>query len=193
MSPNNKVSVPQGIVKMSISRMTSVVTKNDFLNRLFASRPLFAALLIWATGWGTLLLLAWRADSLFEFFRNPKFMISDFLLLPACGFLVARFYRSVEEPVLLAASAKVTRISLALATISAVLATMYSIFISNNYGGVWSVPHTLFIWFIAYMLIGFFVRSALQLRVHSTRTSWLYPIGVALAMIGHAIFGSFWG
>lgn len=172
--------------------MASGVTKNDILSRLVASRPIIVALLVWATGWGTLLLLAWRTDGLVEFFRNPKFMVSDFFLLPACGFLVARFYRSVEKPVPLATSPKVTLIALALATTSAILATAYSIFVSHNYGA-WSVPHTLFIWFIAYMLIGFFVRSVLQLRAQSTRSRWAYPIAVALAMIGHAIFGSFWG
>mgnify|MGYP001588874587 FL=1 len=169
------------------------VTKKDFLNRLFISSPLFAALFIWATGWGTLLLLAWKTESLFKFLRNPKFMISDFLLLPTCGFLVAHFYRSVEKSAPSAASAKVTRISLALATITAVLATMYSIFVSNNYGGVWSIPHTLFIWFIAYVLIGFFMRGALELRGHPTRSPWPYLAGVALAMVGHTIFGLLWG
>ena len=169
------------------------MTKNDFFNPLLASNPLLAAFVVWFTGWGTLLLLAWRTDNLFEFFRNPKFMISDFLLLPACGFLVTRFYHSVEKPAVSAASAKVGYVSLALATVVTVLATTYSIFVSNNFGGVWSVPHTLFIWFIAYMLIGFFVRGALQLRVHPTLSSWLYQTGVALAMIGHAIFGALWG
>jgi hypothetical protein len=169
------------------------MTRNDFLNPLYASGPFFVAFITWLAGWGSLLLFAWRTDILFEFFRNPKFMISDFLLLPTCGFLVTRFYHSIEEPTAPAASAKVAHTTLALATMATILATLYSVFISNNYGGVWAVPHTLFIWFIAYMLIGFFIRSVLQSRAHPTPRVWPHQIGVALSLIGHAIFGSLWG
>ncbi len=148
---------------------------------------------MWLTGWGTVLLLAWRTDSLFEFIRNPKFMISDFLLLPACGFLVTRFYQSVEKPAASVASAKVGYVSLPLATIATILATMYSVLVSNNFGGVWSVPLMLFFGFFTYVLTGFFVRGVLQLRVRSTPSLWFYQTGVVAAIGGHAVFGILWG
>ena len=178
---------------MPTSLVRSSLTKNDFFNPLFSRSPIFVAFVIWLTGWGSLLLLAWRTDSLFGFFRNPKFMISDFLLLPACGFLVACFYRSVRRPAGVATSKRVNYGSMGLATLATILATGYSIFISNNYGGVWSVPHTLFIWFMAYILIGFFATGVLQLRVRSRPSLWFHHIGVALALVGHAIFGLLWG
>ncbi len=72
-----------------------VMSRGDFLRPLFALHSLGVALVIWATEWGSLLLIAWGANtSAAGFLRHPGYMIGDFFVLPLAGLLVARFYRS---------------------------------------------------------------------------------------------------
>ena len=112
-------------------------------------------------------------------------MVGDFLMLPLAGFFVARFYRSVAKPHPAAVRLRLTVLVLGIATVVTLLATLFSLFVSGNYQGLWSVPHTLFIWFIAYLLIGFFIRGALQLRSRATRSLYSMYAAVLLALTVH--------
>ena len=122
-----------------------------------------------------------------EFLRHPGYMIGDFFVLPLAGFLVARFSRSAPAAYPASVGARVTVLAVGIATLSTVAATLFSVSISENYHDAWSVPHTLFIWFIAYVLTGFFIRGGLQFLSAKTRKLYLAYAGVLLALASHGV------
>ena len=145
------------------------MTRDDFLSPLLTLHPLGVALVIWGTGWGSLLLIAWGTDmGAADFLWHPGYMIGDFFVLPLAGPLIAHFYRSASGALPAGVGGRVTVLAVSIATLSTVAATLFSVFTSEHYHGAWSVPHTIFIWFIAYVLAGFFIRGGLRLL--STKT-----------------------
>jgi len=164
----------------------SLMTQNDFLNPLFSLPPIVVALIIWFTGWGSLVLIAWRTNSVSTaLLKHPGFMIGDFLLLPLAGFLITYFYQSVSNPVTSLASMKFTYFAIIFAVLCTMLATLGSIFITKNYHGIWSVPHTIFIWFMVYILASFIPRGFFQLiHVPSTKL-WIVGLLVLFFAISH--------
>ena len=162
------------------------MARNDFLRPLRLLHPVVVAGLVWATGWGTLLLIAWRTDTITaEFLRSPGHMIGDLVLLPAGGFLIASFYRRTAEPPPSVGSGRITYAAVALASLVTVTTTVYSIGVSGNYQGLWSVPHTVFIWMIAYVLISYFFRGLGRLLSRPARSLWLNYLGVTAVVSTH--------
>ncbi len=132
----------------------------DPLGRLMVLHPLFVGVVFLAFGWGSLFLLAWRLDVITsDFLRNPAFMVGDLLLLPLCGALMASFYRSSEPGMQLDLRRWIVATSAVAATIAAGATATFSIFVTETYHGIWSVPHTLFIWFFAYAFVSFLPRA----------------------------------
>ena len=159
-------SVPPALTKVR------TMTRDDFLSPLLTLHPLGVALVIWGTGWGSLLLIAWGTDmGAADFLRHPGYMVGDFFVLPLAGLLIAHFYRSASGALPAGVGGRVTVLAVSIATLSTVAATLFSVFISEHYHGAWSVPHTIFIWFIAYVLAGFFIRGGLRLLSTKTRGS----------------------
>ena len=144
------------------------------------------ALVIWASGWGSLLLIAWRTEAVTSvLLRSPGYMIGDFLMLPLAGFLIARYYRTHGSPHLLENAARATLLAISIATLATITLTLFSLLISQHYHGVWSVPHTLFIWLIACILTGFFLRSTPRLWSNRTWSSYFPYVSVVLALVVH--------
>jgi len=171
------------------------ITSNDFLSAMFELRPVRVALIIWSTGWGSLLLVAWREDDIYEgLLRDPGHMIGDFFMLPIAGLLITQFYRGVVEARLVVMNQKITHVALLCSSFTTIGVTFYSVWISQNYQGVWSLPHTVFIWFFSYVLITFLIKGAIQLSRNSSPRMCATYTGVMLAMGIHlslkpAIFG----
>ncbi len=164
------------------------ITRNDFLRPMFALRPVWVALIVLSTGWGSLLLISWREGDIYEgLLRDPGHMIGDFVMLPLAALLITQFYQSVADPHPLAVSHRITHIALLGSASTTVGVTFYSISISQNYQGVWSVPHTAFIWFFAYVLATFLIKGALQLSRDSTSRWYAMYGGVVLAVAVHLV------
>jgi len=161
-------------------------TYRDSLLALFTLRPIVVAGVILVTGWGSLLLIAWGTDSITEvFLKNPGFMIGDFLLLPFAGFLIARFYRQSAKFRIPLISKRWTYVAVLLATFVTIIGTLYSTLISGSYHGLWSVPHTLFIWVMTYMVASFLLNGFASLRSRSKPSLWISYLGVLGAIAAH--------
>lgn len=164
------------------------MTQNDFLNPVLSLTPSLVAVIIWFAGWGSLFLIAWRTDSITSvLLKHPGFMVGDFVLLPLAGFLVAYFYQSADSVLDLMRSKKWDYFSIIFATLFTIVATSYSIFISKHYQGIWSIPHTIFIWFIIYILANFLSKGSYQLLYKPNRYLWMIYIGVLIAISFHII------
>lgn len=134
--------------------------RGDPLRCVMTRHPLFIGAVFLVFGWGSLLLLAWQLDIITtSFLRNPAFMVGDLLLLPLCGVLMAAFYRASKRGMRLDLGRWIVVVSALIATISAGVTASISIFLTESYHGVWSVPHTLFIWFFAYTFVSFLPRA----------------------------------
>ena len=171
------------------------MAQNDFLRPLFTQPPTLVAVVVLVTGWGSLLLIAWRADAITDtLLRSPGFMIGDLVLLPLAGGLIASCYRKSWTPPHPTHPKILTYSSLVVATLFVLAATHYSLLVSGNYHGIWSVPHTLFIWFIAYVLVHFFFKGAYFLCTRSAPGLRYRYAAVVPAVSGHIllklIFGS---
>ena len=162
-------------------------TTSDILLWPFTALHLIAAAgALLVAGWGSLLLIAWRTGTVTTtFLTSPGFMIGDLVLLPAAGLLIARHYRWAARSSVSEASRVLQGTALGLATVGTASATIYSTLISRNYEGAWSVPHTLFIWFLAYVLIGYFLAGPKHLSSGGPLPIRLDYLGVAAAVTGH--------
>ena len=158
----------------------------DPLGWLISLHPIVVAFTFIALGWGSILLIAWRLDVITsEFLTNPAFMVGDLVLLPLCGTLIAAFYRSasLEMP-----SEWGTRIAIGSAVIAGIAAgatALFSIFLSETYQGWWSAPHTLFIWFFAYVFISFLPRSISDMVFYLSSRKTYHVMAVILLPVAH--------
>ena len=170
------------------------MAQHDVLRPLFTRSPALVASVVLVTGWGSLLLIAWRAGAITDtFLKSPGFMIGDLILLPLAGGLIAGCYKKSRSSLHSAPAKRLTYIALALATLSALAATLYSLFLSGNYHGIWSVPHTLFIWFIAYILVHFILKGAYLLYTRSAYGLQYHYAAVIAAISGHILLKLLFG
>ncbi len=166
----------------------------DPLARIMGAHPLFVGTVFLVLGWGSLLLIAWRLEIITsDFLRNPAFMVGDLVLLPLAGALMAAFYRSASFQMPVQPGRVIALGSAILAAISAGATAAFSIFVSETYHGLWSVPHTLFIWLFAYTFISFLPRAFLDFRLKFKARQVCRLVAVALLPTAHLMLKSFLG
>ena len=164
------------------------MAQHDFLRPLFTQALALVASVVLVTGWGSLLLIAWRAGAITDtFLKSPGFMIGDLILLPLAGGLIAGCYKKSWAPLHPAPAKKLNYIALALATLAVLAATLYSLLVSGNYHGIWSVPHTLFTWFVVYVLAHFILKGAYLLYTRSAPGLQYHYAAVIVAVSGHIL------
>ena len=111
-------------------------------------------------------------------------MVGDLVLLPFAAFLIARSHRSAVP--VAAGGWRTWQTALGLATLSTAATTGYSLSF-GSYHGVWSLPHTLFIWLLAYVLIGYLI-TAFPLAWHRRASPpGLSYAGVVSAVVAHTL------
>jgi len=133
-----------------------------------------------------LLLIAWHTQTITtNFLKSPGHMIGDLVLLPLAGFLITKFYHEVSDPTPSVGAKVHTYLAAILAISATTLATMYSVLVSNNYQGLWSAPHTIFILFLAYILINFLIKALTYLYSRSNSRLWLNYFTVITAIAAH--------
>lgn len=165
-----------------------VITQNDFLNPLFSLHPILVALIIWVAGWGYLFLMALRTGEISALLKHPGNMIGDFLMLPLAGFLITLFYQSVGNPANIITSAKWMYVSLTISVFLTIFIVLGGIFITKSKHTLWYVPHIVFSWVFAYIMINFLIKGVLQLLSNSTLFLWSLYTGVIVSIAIHIIF-----
>lgn len=167
--------------------------QNDFLNPLFSLNPFLVALIFLVAGWGYLVLAAWRLKTLNALLKHPGYMVGDLIMIPLAGFLITLFYQSVNNPTISVLSVRWIYFGIAFATLYTIITFIASIFISKTVHGFWFIPHTIFIWFISYVLFNFFTKGFLQVLSKTTPSLLSIYIIAALAVLTHfiliAVFG----
>ena len=164
------------------------------LARLMTLHPLIVGAIFLALGWGSLLLIAWRLEVITSvFLRSPAFMVGDLVLLPLATALMASFYRSASIEIPRESGVGITIASTFIAAISAGATAAFSIFLSETYHGIWSVPHTLFIGLFAYVFVSFLPRAFYEIAfgLKTRKTFLLAPI--ILLPVAHIMLKSFLG
>ena len=166
----------------------------DPLARLMSLHPLIVGLTFLVLGWGSLLLIAWCLEVIASvFLRNPAFMVGDLILLPLATTLMSSFYRSASIEIPRESGVGIAIASAFIATISAGATAAFSIFLTETYHGLWSVPHTLFIGLFAYVFVSFLPRAFYEIAFgfKARKTYLLAPI--LLLPIAHIMLKSFLG
>ncbi len=166
----------------------------DPLLRLMSLHPLIVGLTFLVLGWGSLLLIAWRLEVITSvFLRNPAFMVGDLILLPLATTLIASFYRSASIEIPRESGVGIAVASALIAAVSAGATAAFSIFLSETYHGIWSVPHTLFIGLFAYVFVSFLPHAFYEIAFgFKTRKSYLLT-PIVLLPIAHIMLKSFLG
>ena len=166
----------------------------DPLARLMSLHPLIVGLMFLVLGWGSLLLIAWRLEVITSvFLRSPAFMVGDLILLPVTTALIASFYRSATIEMPRESGVGTTIASALIAAVSAGATAAFSIFFSETYHGIWSVPHTLFIGLFAYVFVSFLPRAFYEIAFgFKTKKSYLLAPIILLPMV-HIMLKSFLG
>ena len=171
------------------SKMAKIMA-NDFLKPVLSLNPVAVALLIWFWGFGSLVLIAIRTNSLASvLLKHPGFMVGDFFLLPLTGLLIAYFYQH--------SGATATSVTSKLWTIGgATLATILTLIsiLRNDLINIWFIPHGAFYWFMAYICITFFPRGLLHLVVTGA-DKWLWFVWSAalLTVSSHLVLPLIFG
>ena len=161
------------------------MTRNDPFRHLFALRPWAVAAIVWAWGFGSLVLYSGSTGSIQDvLLRHPGFMVGDFFLLPAAAFLIAWFYRTAQiRPGSPAAHLAWNVAGAAAATIMTAVSL-----VRNGLLSWWFAPHAVFYWFMACLLIVFFPRAAVQLVLDGgDRLHWLMWTLALIAVGGHIL------
>ena len=166
----------------------------DPLARFMSLHPLIVGLMFLVLGWGSLLLIAWRLEVITSvFLRSPAFMVGDLVLLPLATALMASFYRSASIEIPRESGVGITIASALIAAISAGATAAFSIFLSETYHGIWSVPHTLFIGLFAYVFVSFLPRAFYEIAFgFKTRKTYLL-VPVVLLPMAHIALKSYVG
>ena len=160
----------------------------DPLARLVTLHPVVVGAVFLVFGWGTLLLLAWRLGIVTsEFLRSPAFMVGDLVLLPLCGALIASFYRSSGPAAHLLLQGWIVYISGAIALAAAGATAAFSILVTETYHGLWSVPHTLFIGFFAYVFVSFIPRGFVLIAFNLSSSSIVKLVLILALPIAHIV------
>ena len=163
-----------------------ILLTGDPLGWLISLHPILVALIFIALGWGTLLLIAWQLDVITsEFLTNPAFMVGDLVLLPLCGALISAYYRSASLEMPSEWGMRVAVGSGVLAGVAAGATAAFSILASGTYHGLWSVPHTIFIWFFAYTFISFLLRAFSDMTFYLSTRKVYHVMAVILMPVAH--------
>lgn len=125
--------------------------RDDFLTTFLNLNPIIAALLVLIVNFISLIIPAIRLKSINKLFKNPAFVIGDFLILPFITFLIINFYKNFEGQYLFAGF---TLIVLAIT----VLFTLYS-GVRYKLMHIYWVPHGVFHSLFGYMTLNFLLRS----------------------------------
>ena len=106
---------------------------------------------------------------------------------------MASFYRSASIEIPRESGVGITIASTFIAAISAGATAAFSIFLSETYHGIWSVPHTLFIGLFAYVFVSFLPRAFYEIAFgFKTRKTYLLAPVILLPM-AHIMLKSFLG
>lgn len=165
------------------------MTQNDFLGPLFSLSPFIVTLITWVWGFGSLLLYGYKTRSIKSVvFKSPGIMIGDFFIVPGISFLITYFYQTVENPLPATASywwpLAVGLIALVMAIVSAV---------RFNHVNLWFLPHSLFYWFVAHILLTFLSKGFYQLVFgREDPTLWLVLSLVLVGTLTHVSLGVIW-
>ena len=165
------------------------MTQNDFLRFLLDRSPVVVALAVWAWGYGSLLLIAVKTDSIRTLLRHPGFTIGDFFLLPLAAGLMTWFYHSVEDPVPVTQRAVFGYVMAVAAGVATFLSAT-----RIGYFSPWLLPHLAFYWFMSYVALTFFAKGAVQLTSRNeAQLLWLLWGASLLAIIVHLLLGVIFG
>lgn len=168
--------------------MTSIV-QNDVIRIFFSFNPILMGLLVWVWGWGSLLLVATRTHSISTLLKHPGFIIGDFFMLPISAALMNVFYNSVRNPVPMATSSWWT---IGMGLLSLILAII-SAYRSGNYT-IWWWPHSVFYWFMSYMILVFIGKGAVQLVLgQADRDLWFLWVAALIPITVHLILPLIFG
>ena len=163
-----------------------VLLTGDPLGWLISLHPILVALIFIALGWGTLLLIAWQLDVVeSDFLRRPVFIVGDMVLLPLCGALIAAYYRSASLEMPSEWGMRIAVGSGVLSGVAAGATAAFSILASGTYHGLWSVPHTIFIWFFAYTFISFLPRAFSDMIFYLSTRKVYHVMAVVLLPVAH--------
>ena len=173
---------------------SGALLRGDPLRCLMNRHPLFVGAVFLVFGWGSLLLLAWRLEVITSsFLRNPAFMVGDLVLLPLCGAMMAAFYRASIRGMRLDLGRWIVVGSGLIATIAAGATAAFSILLTDTYHGIWSVPHTLFIWFFAYTFVSFLPRAFILVSFGLSRQGLGRILFNILLPLAHIVLKSIMG
>lgn len=140
------------------------------------------------------MLIAWHLDLVTnDFLRNPAFMVGDLVLLPLCGALIAGFYRSASLDLPDEWGHRIAVGSAAIASIAAVATAVFSVSVTETYQGLWSVPHTLFIWFFAYVFVSFLPRAFSDITFYVKARKIYHLMAIVTLPVAHISLKSYFG
>jgi len=161
------------------------MTENDFLKPLFSSGPLVMAVLVLLWGFGSLVLVAIRTQTVGSVLLANLAFIGDLVLLPCAGFLITYFYRAVTNAVDVVTSPVWNYGAGVLAVLLAAMSAA-----RNDLISIWWAPHLTFYWFFAYMTISFLCKGLLQLILGTNKKFlWSFWVGVLILTSVHGILG----
>lgn len=170
------------------------ITQNDFLNPLLSLHPAIAALIVWVTGYGSLLLLAAKTRSLKSFLKQPGFMVGDSLMMPAAALFITLFYQQVNQPLTLLVSINWTYVTASVALIVTAFSTYRTLYIWKTAPkDIFLAPHVIYYFFMAYALINFFGKGFLQLLATPTVPLLLAYLGATVAAFIHFVVPMIYG
>lgn len=165
------------------------MAQGDFLKPLFDLSPFLVAFLIWLWGFGSLVFYGIKTKAIRSvILKTPGIIIGDFFIIPTLGFLITYFYQAIENPLVVTSSscwsAVTCLIAIILATISAIRFDLVN---------RWFFPHTVFYWFMAYILLTFLTKGLYQVifgeLALKLRIIWLF---VLIGTLTHITMGVVW-
>lgn len=146
------------------------MTEGDFLRPFLALHPAIVALVIWVWGFGSLVLVGLKTQTLkASVFKNIPIMVGDFFLLPLSAALIVMFYQSVENPLKALASPLWGIVAVAVAVILTLISASRFKLLNR-----WWLLHSLFYFFLSYLVITFFLKGIYQLTLQENSSPFLW-------------------
>lgn len=165
------------------------MTQNDFLGPLFNLPPFVVAAVTWVWGFGSLVLYGYKTRSIKSVvFKSPGIMIGDFFIIPGISFLITYFYQTAESP-LLATTFPCWTITTALVALLMAIVSA----VRFDHVNRWFSPHSLFYWFVAYILLTSLSKGFYQLVFgEGAPTLWLAWSLILIGTLTHVALGVIW-
>lgn len=161
---------------------------SDILAPLFRLNPVFAAIIVWFWGFGSLTLVGIKTISIKSvILKSPSIMIGDFFLLPITAYFIVLGYQRVNEPVWLTTLPLWSVITIAVAFALALLSR-------NRFrlASVWWLPHITFYWFMAYIVLTFLSKVFWQLTKKANFELFMIWLFIFLLVLTHQLLGIKW-